>query len=280
MEASEHKAGSLEERRATFGREMARSGGLIEDGRIMGVFATVPRERFAGAPPWRIFGGGEEGRWVSDPSELYQDVLIQLKDEAAINNGQPSLHALCFAALEIGEGETVVHVGAGTGYYTAMLGLLVGAGGGVDAYEIEDDLAERARENLKAMPWVRVHAESGVQASLPECDVVYVSAGATEPLGIWLEALRVRGRLLFPLTPEEGYGGMLRVTRNPEGYAARFLCGAKFVGCEGARDAAMGRRLEECFMKGGAGEVRSLRRDDRPDESAWCVGKGWWLSRR
>lgn len=280
MNASEHKTESLQERRAEFGREMARSTELREDGRIAGVFATVPRERFAGPPPWRIFGGNDTGQMVSDPAMLYQDVLVQLKGEAAINNGQPSLHALCFAALQIDEGEAVVHVGAGAGYYTAMLALLVGERGQVDAYEIEGDLAAQAEENLREMPWVRVHAASGSQASLPECDVLYVSAGATAPLEVWLDALRVGGRLLFPLTPEEGYGGMLMVTRKTQGYAARFLCGAKFVGCEGARDEAMARRLAACFSKGHAGEVRSLWRNDRPDGSAWCVGEGWWLSRR
>lgn len=270
----------LAEYRARFGAEMARSVGVPEDGRIARVFASTPREVFVGPPPWRIFAHEEEGRLVDDPAMLYRDVLVQIKGEAAINNGQPSLHALCFAALRIGSGEAVVHVGAGTGYYTSMLGALVGDEGRVEAYEIESDLAERAKENLKEMPWIRVHAGSGTTGPLPVCDVLYVSAGATDPLAVWLDALRIGGRLLFPLTPNESYGGMLMVTLRPDGYGARFLCGAKFVGCEGARDEAMSQRLEVCFSRGHANEVRSLHRDDWPDESAWCRGRGWWLSRR
>lgn len=272
----------LEEKRAAFGRRMAASAGLGEDSAIAEVFASTPREAFLGPPPWRIFGGEREdgGHIVDDPALLYQDVLVQLKSSAAINNGQPSLHALCLAALRVTPGETAVHVGAGTGYYTTMLGKLVGSNGRVEAYEIERDLAERAAATLGEMPWVRVHAGSGTAGPLPECDVLYVSAGATSPLEVWLDALRMRGRLLFPLTPNEGYGGMLMVTRLAEGYAARFLCGAKFVGCAGARDAKMERRLAECFRRGNAGRVRSLRRDDAADETAWCVGDGWWLSTR
>jgi protein-L-isoaspartate(D-aspartate) O-methyltransferase len=270
----------LEERRARFGREMARSAWVSEGSEIARVFAAVPREAFLGAAPWRIFDGNGEGELVNDPALLYRDVLVQLKGEAAINNGQPSLHALCFAASRVAAGESVVHVGAGAGYYTAMLGLLVGESGRVDAYEIESDLAAKAEENLRAMPWVCVHAGSGTAGPLPECDLLYVSAGATDPLEVWLDALRVGGRLLFPLTPDEGYGGMLLVTRLEERYSARFLCGAKFVGCEGARDAGTASRLKECFERGGAGEVRSLRRDGRPDGSAWCEGEGWWLSKR
>jgi protein-L-isoaspartate(D-aspartate) O-methyltransferase len=270
----------LAEYRARFGAEMARSVGVPEDGRIARVFASTAREAFVGPPPWRIFAHEEEGRLVEDPAMLYRDVLVQIKGEAAINNGQPSLHALCFAALRVMPGETVIHVGAGTGYYTAMLGALVGDEGQVEAYEIESDLAERAKENLKGMPWIRVHAGSGTAGPLPICDVLYVSAGATDPLAVWLDALRIGGRLLFPLTPNESYGGMLMVTRKPDGYGARFLCGAKFVGCEGARDEAMSQRLEVCFSKGHANEVRSLHRDDWPDETAWCRGEGWWLSSR
>ena len=58
-----------------------------------------------------IVGREDGGELVNDPAFLYQDVLVQLKGEAAINNGQPSLHALCLAALGIRAGETVVQHG-------------------------------------------------------------------------------------------------------------------------------------------------------------------------
>ena len=69
-----------------------------------------------------------------------------------INNGQPSLHAASIEALAIAEGETVLQIGAGAGYYTAILAHLVGPAGKVIAYEIEPDIAGRARENLACFP--------------------------------------------------------------------------------------------------------------------------------
>ena len=77
-----------------------------------------------------------------------------------------------------------------------MLAQLTGPTGRVEAYEIETDLAWRAAENLRGMPWVKVHAGSGTVGPLPVCDALYVSAGATAPLTVWLDALRMGGRLL------------------------------------------------------------------------------------
>lgn len=270
---------NLDEHKLRFSRMMAAKAGQPEDGSVARAFASVSREMFVGPPPWLLYGGDDDrGVVTSDPSDLYQDVLVQLKSSGAINNGQPSLHALCLAALRIEPGETIVHVGAGAGYYTAILARLSGAQGHVHAYEIDPDLATMCAENLRSLPWATVHPNSGAEGPLPESDVVYVSAGASTPLATWLDALRMGGRLLFPLTPKEGYGGMLLVERREQGYPARFLCGAKFIDCIGARDEDSARRLQACFHRGGMGSVRSLRLHTLPDESAWCLGNGWWLS--
>jgi len=269
----------LEALRSRFGRSMAAKAGEPEDESLAHAFASVQRERFVGPPPWLLFGANEEGgRVTSDPSDLYEDVLVQLKPSSTINNGQPSLHALCFSALKIRPDETVVHVGTGTGYYTAMLALLCGAGGSVDGYEIDPELAGLCADNLRSLPWVRVHASSGTETPLPPCDVLYVNAGATDPLRTWLDALRMGGRLLFPLTPDEGYGGMLLIVRQTGGHSARFLCGAKFIDCAGARNERSARQLQFCFHRGGMDRVRSLRLNSEPDASQWCSGADWWLS--
>ncbi len=53
-----------------------------------------------------------------DPVVLYQDVLVALAPERGVNNGSPSLHALWLDRLAPQAGERVVHIGAGTGYYS------------------------------------------------------------------------------------------------------------------------------------------------------------------
>ena len=59
-----------------------------------------------------------------------EDALVGIDARRGINNGQPSLHAQALDALGVREGETIVQVGAGAGYYTAILATLVGSRAG------------------------------------------------------------------------------------------------------------------------------------------------------
>jgi protein-L-isoaspartate(D-aspartate) O-methyltransferase len=265
--------------RRSFAQSVLRTAG-VADARIEDAFAATPREVFAGPGPWLIVTCmGYERTPDADPAHLYRDVLVALDPRRGINIGEPSLHARCIAALDPRPGQHVVHIGAGSGYYTAILAQLV-PGGHVHAYEINAALAARAKANLAPYGSVEVHAGSGVAAALPPADIVYVSAGATHPAREWLAALRMRGRLLFPLTPDEGFGGMLLVTRGiGQAWDARFISTARFIGCEGARDRATGRGLSTAFAQGGWRDVRALR-FDAPDATCWFAGKGWWLSTR
>jgi protein-L-isoaspartate(D-aspartate) O-methyltransferase len=265
--------------RRAYAAEIARRAG-VTDPRIEAAFATVPREDFAGPPPWRIGSGGLFGLTsADDPARLYEDVLIGIDARRGINNGQPSLHAQSIDALGLKEGGTIVQIGAGAGYYTAILATLVGRTGRAIAYEIEPDLAERARANLANCPQVEVRARSGVE-DLPLSDAIYVNAAATHPLRAWLDALRPGGRLIFPLQAAGSTGAMLMVTRPERGAAwpARLLWGVVFIPCEGAQDSKLGRKLDEAFRRGGSEKVRSLRFGGEPRRSDWVRGEDWALS--
>jgi len=275
--------GPLDPLRSLFARDIvagAAAAGTSLHQRLLAAFSIVPREDFVGPAPWRLFGGGMLPSTTDDPRLLYDDVLVSLAADRGINNGQPSLHARAIAAAAPAAGETVVHVGAGTGYYTAILAELVGPQGRVVAYEIEPDLAARAASCLRRWPQVSLVAGSATGgATLPACDVLYVSAGATHPLPQWLDALNPGGRLVLPLTLGDGWGCMLQVTRiGSGGYAARALMRVAFIPCIGARDEVASRSLAAALAARDPDTVRSLRRGSKPDETAWCVGEGWWLS--
>jgi protein-L-isoaspartate(D-aspartate) O-methyltransferase len=245
---------------------------------LVEAFRTTPREAFLGPGPWYAFTGAKSVSIpTDDPAFVYQDVVIRLKGD--INNGQPSLHAMCLGALKVQPGETAVHIGAGQGYYSAILAQLVGPHGRVHAYEVDLELAARASQNLKAFPQVAVRAESAVGVALPKADVVYVNAGASHVPPNWLDALNAGGRLLFPLEPPSSPGAMLLVTHTGDArYSARFIVPAIFIPCVGAQDEARVASLGEALRRGDARNVKSLRRDSAPDDTAWHVGEGWWLS--
>jgi protein-L-isoaspartate(D-aspartate) O-methyltransferase len=265
--------------RLFFAKLVTANVGIAPGSELEAAFGSTPREQFVGPPPWRVFTRSGYLESPDDPTLLYQDVVVSLGGEGPFNNGQPTLHAYCIAALEVKHGERVVHVGAGTGYYTTILAKLVGETGTVDAYEIVPEFAQRAVSNLVEFSYVTVHARSGAERPLPACDVLYVNAGATEPLEVWLDALRPGGRLLFPMTPADGTGAMLLVTKKEEGgFAARFLMQVQFVPCIGARNETTALRLGEAFRNGNWNKVKSLRRNEPMDESCWVAGEGWWLS--
>lgn len=263
--------------------------GAAADPRIEAAFRAVPREPFAGPPPWSIVAAGpwRGTRYVltpgGDPAFLYQDVLVALDAERGINIGEPSLHAHCLEALAPQPGETVVQVGTGSGYYTAILAELVGADGCVAGFEIDPALADRAARNLEPWPWAKVRRRSGTEGELPAADAIYVNAGVTQPSPAWLEALRPGGRLLFPLQAVGEFGGMLLVEKPREGglvWPARFVSRAGFIACETRQDDALGRALSEAFAGGGWERVQSLRLGGAPDETCWVEGSDWWLSTR
>ncbi|HEX4159546.1 MAG TPA: methyltransferase domain-containing protein [Rhizomicrobium sp.] len=287
---------SLEEARGWFAEDLRVAAG-IKSPEVIDAFARVPRERFIGHPPWhigmRVGGMGAEtfayGIFEGDARLLYHDVVVALDKANEINNGQPSLWAKLFDELDLQPAARILHLGCGTGYYSAVLAEIVGPNGSVDAVEVDAQLAERASEALCAWPNVSVRCADGSESAPGRRDAIIVSAGLTHPLAGWLEGLAPEGRLLFPLTmdgplPRSGNGAMLLVSRTERGsFAARFLGPAGFIHFRGGRDVDANAKLQGAFRK-GIGElvkVRSLRRDEHPeDDGCWLHGRNFCLSRR
>jgi len=171
---------------------------------------------------------------------------------------------------------TVLQVGTGTGYYTAILARLVGRDGRVHAFEIDGGLAERTKTNLKHLPQVDVQARSGIADDLPKVDAVYVCAGITQPSWSWLDALKPNGRLVFPLHAVGGVGGMLMIRWPGQGavWPARFISPAAFISCTGPQDDEGGRRLHAAFTTGEAKNVRSFRTNHPPTEPVGSPATG------
>jgi protein-L-isoaspartate(D-aspartate) O-methyltransferase len=271
---------SLHDHRDFYARLVVAKGGS-DDARLIDAFRAVDRHAFVGPGPWKVFtASGYVDTPGDDPAFVFQDEVIALKPEHRINNGEPSLHARCLAAADAQAGQRVIHVGAGSGYYTAVLAQLVGDGR-IDAYEVDSELAEIARRRLADRPNVVVHHRSALETALPTTDLIYVNAGVSAPPAPWLDALAPGGRLIFPLTAGQGPGLMLRLTRqDADVYAVTIISGAAFIPCVGGQDETQAKALLAAFATGRHGALRSLRRSGDPDDTAWLAGDGWWFSTR
>src|SRR5205814_9723971 len=174
---------SVAEFRAFYAKEMACASGST-DPRFEQILKSVRREAFLPPGPWRVLVGDNYVQTPSaDPRYLYQNNLIALDAEKGINNGEPFLHARWIGAVAPNAGETVTHIGAGTGYYSAILSMLVLPNGMITAYEVDEKLAAQARLNLAQFENVTVVLGNAVSVPIPKSDVIYVNAGVVAPPG-------------------------------------------------------------------------------------------------
>jgi protein-L-isoaspartate(D-aspartate) O-methyltransferase len=275
---------SLKQARRSYAEEL-RAVALIRPGdAVIEAFATVPRERFLGPGPWTILpDGGKYYRAAdADPRRVYHNVLIAIDRKRGLNNGSPSWWAGLFERLAIKRGDRVMQIGAGTGYYSAILAALVGRRGHVVAIEYDRGLARRARANLKPWPQVEVVHGDGMIHDPGPVDVVVAFAGGTHPSPIWLDRLAPSGRLMMPMTAETGWGFMLHVVRRRDGFTASSPGPVGFFPCVG-RDARAGKRLLRALRRLRGQRVPpiiALHRGTpsaRQKKRAWYAGPGFWL---
>lgn len=255
------------------------------DSRIERAFATVPREDFLGPGPWRVVVSPWSARTGSslvatpnaDPVYIYRNALVALDPDKGINNGEPLLHMMWMARVAPRPGETVCHIGAGGGYYSALLSLLVAPDGALTAFEIEPGLAARAARNLAPYANVKVVHGDAVALDLPRSDVIYVNAGAAAPPLSWLTALKPGGRLVFPWRPTERAAFAVLVTRTDAGLACEAFMRSWFIPCTGAAEPGNAALLP---TRETATKIGSLwpKANRAPDDSAVAIFDDVWFS--
>jgi protein-L-isoaspartate(D-aspartate) O-methyltransferase len=280
---------------------------------IIEAFAGVARERFLGPGPWRII---PDQPWRilpdqspipspdDDPRWVYHDVLVAIDPARELNNGLPSFWARNFDHLDLKREQRVMQVGAGTGYYAAILAEIVGANGRVIAVECDGELAARARVNLG--PWLQVDVVHGDGRTHDpgEVDIIIVFAGSTHPAPLWLDRLAPGGQLLMPLTNENRWGFLLRATRcrdydaasivlptarDPNRFDAVSIGGVGIFPCIGGRDEQAATRFQDALdgLRRGPNfteiPIAALHRGEPGPEAmekVWYHGPGFWLERK
>lgn len=128
-------------------------------------------------------------------------------------NSQPRTVRDMLHLLQVRPGDRVLDVGCGSGWTTALLGVLAGEAGRVDGVEIIPELVTWGRQNLAGypMPWTHIHQAAEGVLGLPErapYDRILVSAESPELPSALVEQLAQDGRMVVPVA-----GRMLVVRR-------------------------------------------------------------------
>jgi protein-L-isoaspartate(D-aspartate) O-methyltransferase len=144
-------------------------------------------------------------------------------------NSQPWTVQFMLDLLRVPEGATVLDVGSGSGWTTALLAHLTGPKGTVTGVDVVPELVEMGQRNLAGLdfPWARIQPAVQNRLGLPDdapFDRILVSA---EPGDIpaELEAqLAVGGRMVLPAS-----GVMWVVDRDHEGWHREPVTGYRFA---------------------------------------------------
>ncbi len=142
---------------------------------------------------------------------------------------QPYIVALTLQELDPRPGDTVLDVGSGSGYQTALLAYLAGS---VHAVERLESLAAEARCRLEqqGIANVEIHVGDGTEglSGLPPFDRIVCAAAAPEIPPAWVEQLAEGGRIVAPIGGR-GVQTLVRVEKRRGQLTRTDLCGVRFV---------------------------------------------------
>lgn len=135
---------------------------------------------------------------LEQSSYAYVDQALPIRHNQTIS--QPSTVAFMLETLQPEPGDTVLDVGAGSGWTTALLAHIVGARGYVYGLEVVPELVKFGQDNLRQYEYK--HAEilqAGEELGLPAhapFDKILVSASAPETPQPLIDQLAVSGRMV------------------------------------------------------------------------------------
>jgi protein-L-isoaspartate(D-aspartate) O-methyltransferase len=206
---------------------------------------------------------------------VHRDISVAVDEARALFNGAPGVVAAWIDRLDVREGDRVLHIGCGTGYYSAILGAMTGPSGTVTAIDIDAGLAARARDALVDMPWIDVSTGDGLAGLPSNVDVLLVHAGASHLVRGWLDCLRPGSRAAIPLTctfPGQAStlskGFVLFLTRTDQGWAAAAGDLVVIYALAGARGDSANAALGRALARGLPTDLRSLRTDAHAETDA------------
>jgi len=191
----------------------------LDDPALIAAFRAVPREAF-------VSEGYAEAAYADSPLPIESGQTIS----------QPYIVALTIDAAEIGPGDKVLEIGAGSGYAAAIIGRIADE---VVAIERHGELARLARERMERLGYDNVHiiegdGTRGCPAEAPFDAIVAAASGSHVPQ-VLLDQLKPGGRIVMPLGDPGAIQNLVKVTKREDGTLSQEnLGGVRFVPLIGA----------------------------------------------
>jgi protein-L-isoaspartate(D-aspartate) O-methyltransferase len=159
----------------------------------------------------------------------YEDAPLPIEADQTIS--QPYIVAFMTEALALEGGETVLEIGAGSGYAAAVLSKIAD-----DVYTVEriGQLAEKAASTLADLGYHNVHVlhadgTKGWPEHAPYDGIIVAAGGPAVPEAL-KEQLKIGGRLVIPVGRDPKIQELIRVTRISENeYEREDLADVRFV---------------------------------------------------
>ena len=181
---------------------------------VLNAMGTVPREEFL-------------------PSHLrdcaYEDTPLPIGERQTIS--QPYIVAFMVEALGLDGGETVLEIGAGSGYAAAILSRIA-----AEVYTVEriGELAQTAASKLEDLGYDNVHVlHADGTRGWPDhapYDAIIVAAGGPEVPQSLKQQLKIGGRLVIPVGSDPRAQELIRVTRlSEDDYKTEDIADVRFV---------------------------------------------------
>ena len=199
-------------REAMVDRQLAARG--ISDKRVLAAMREVPRHEFVGPELAHL---------------AYDDTPLPI--EAGQTISQPYIVASMIEAATVAPGETVLEIGAGSGYAAAVMGRIAAR---VVAIERHSELAELAAARMKRLGYDNVeivHADGslGWPDSAP-FDAILAAASGSHVPDVLKGQLAVGGTLVMPIGEPDAVQTLIKVSRTGETtFAEEDLGAVRFV---------------------------------------------------
>jgi len=168
--------------------------------------------------------------------EAWIDVALPIVGKATIS--APHMYAIMFEEAKLKKGEKVLEIGSGSGYGAALMKELVGKEGKVITLEIDPEVYEFAKKNLKKADCTNVKiilsdGSVGYEKEAPY-DCIFVTATAPEIPKPLIKQLKPEGRMLVPVGGIAGSQELIYIKKNKDGgLEERNICGVVFVPLRG-----------------------------------------------